>query len=196
MNPGATMHPPTSTTSASPAVKPEPIAAILSPSISKSAVRRGAPLPSMIVPPRKSIAVDLSEERSDCTRDVIFIVDCQQHSPFVECRARMRNAAADQVADVDVGVVRNSQIGVLIVHRRDFPLGGRALRRCVAATAKVPLRDRQIEVERCIAFAHGQQSECGLRPRLDLGPYLERWLQARSRLPRTAAACLHALEHA
>src|SRR5437870_2624780 len=166
MKPGATMQPLASTTAAPTAGRSAPMAAIRSPSISTSAVLRGAPVPSTTVPPRKSngaperkVGVVMSKERPNCTGDPIVISYRQQQPPFVERRAGMRDPAADQIPNLQIGVLRNPQISVLIVHRRDFPISGRGLRQHAAATAKVPRDNGQVEVERCIALAHGQQSE-------------------------------------
>src|SRR5438552_5033754 len=173
MKPGATMQPLASMTAAPAVGRSASMATIRSPSTHTSAVRRGAPVPSITVPPRKSIV--MSEERPNCTGDPIIVSDRQQQPPFVERRARMRDPAAHQITNLEIGIFRNPEMSVLIIHRGDFPLRGRGLR-SVAATAKVPLEDRKVEVERRIAFAHCQQGEPGLWPRLDLRPYLQRGL--------------------
>src|ERR1700719_1110653 len=155
MKPGATMQPLASTTAAPSAGRSAPMATIRSSSMRTSAVRRGAPVPSMTVPPRTSNGTPLerfvgpvmSKERPNCAGDPIIISDGQQQPPFVERRARMRDSAADKVAYVQVCVLRNPEIGVLIVHRGDFPIIGRGMRQLAAAGAKVPRRDGQVEVE-------------------------------------------------
>ena len=56
MNPGATIMPPASITRAPSAARFAPTATMRSPSMRTSALKRGAPVPSMTVPPRSSKA--------------------------------------------------------------------------------------------------------------------------------------------
>ena len=63
-----------------------------------------------------------SEEREDGARNTIGVVDGEERAPLVEGRAGMRTAAADQIADADIGFLRNAKVGMLIVHRGDFLL--------------------------------------------------------------------------
>ena len=72
---------------------------------------------------------------------------------------------------------------------RDLPDAGAGRGR--VASAAIPLaRNRQVEVERRVALAHGEDREPRLGTRLDARPHFERGLQARARLPGSAAARL------
>ena len=104
-----------------------------------------------------------------------------------------------EIADLRrVGLRRGkAQIGVLVVHRGDLPVGRRpAAATVVAAAARYALdRDRHLEVERGVALAHRQDREPRLGARLHARPHFQRRPQAGPRLPCGAASRFHAFEH-
>ena len=65
----------------------------------------------------------------------IVVVDGEQGAPFVERRARMRDAASDKIADLRRFGGGEAQIRVLIVHVGDLPRCRRGLRRGVGSRA-------------------------------------------------------------
>jgi hypothetical protein len=139
-----------------------------------------------------------SEERADRAGDAITVIDREQDAPLVERRARMRDAAADQVADLRrVGFVGAASAGT----RAD-----RSWRRSSSlptpVAAQHPSRDESasarshLNVVRRVALAHRQDRERRLGAGLHARPHLERWLQALAHLPLAAAAGLDAGEQA
>src|SRR5258705_12011605 len=72
-----------------------------------------------------------SEKRPDRAGDAIVVVDREQGAPFVERSARMRNAAADQIADLRRIAGGEAQIRVLVVHRGNLPRRRHRMRRGV-----------------------------------------------------------------
>ncbi len=62
-----------------------------------------------------------SEKRPDRARDAVVVVDDRHPPPLVERRARMRNAAADEIADAHIGTDRNPQVRMLVVELVDAP---------------------------------------------------------------------------
>src|SRR5260221_7671758 len=60
-----------------------------------------------------------SEKRPNRARHTIVVVNGEQGAPFVEGRARMRDAASDKVGDLRRIASGEAEIRVLVVHRSE-----------------------------------------------------------------------------
>src|SRR5262249_10808981 len=115
-----------------------------------------------------------SEERPDRLYDGVLVVDDWDERPLVEGRARMRDAAADQVADLDLGVGGDEKVGVLVVELTDLETRVGVL---PLSVAREEARNRTTRVIRDVALAEPHDREHGLRSRQHNAPRLERGLQ-------------------
>ena len=100
----------------------------------------------------------------------------------------MGDAAGDHVADAERGGRRYRHMGVLVIEMADRASRLDRLRRRVKDRAEPQLGDRHVGVVGDVAPAHGQDRLPRFRPRLHIGPDLDRGLEAITvRLDRAAA---------
>src|SRR6266567_3679137 len=110
----------------------------------------------------------LLEVRHDGVDHAVAVIDQRNQPPLVESRAGMRDAAADEIANLQVFGGVKTQVSVLVVGVEDARLL-RELAGSLMSSLDVS-RHGEVHVVRHIALAEAEQGEAGLRRRQNDAP--------------------------